>query len=921
MTTLRSRAYLLLIALVLLTAAGLRFADLHRYPTGPHYDEAVKLLVGRSIAFDGGAYFPMVEAYQGREALYFYLAAPMLALIHDGPFSLRVLSAFLNLITVAAAIAWGRALLPGRRGLILGVAIGVMMAVSFHQVWLSRQIFRAVALPLMQALALALLFRGLKRPTWARALPWLIAGGAFAGGALYTYNASRLFPLWFGAGLLVWWAASGFTRSALARVLAAGAAMTVAATPMIAYALAKPDIFFGRLAEVTRPEQSVSLLESAWLHVRMFAIEGDPYFRYNIAGRPYFTPIEGVLLLIGLAAALALLLRRARPPVTRAGAALALLAPLMVIPSVISVGGLPPSHMRSLGMVPPIFALAGLGAVAVAEWSARRTRRPGLILGVLALFALALGATATGAAYFGWASSAAVFYETDADLAAAAAWAKANAEPGERIYVAARDKGHPTVIAAGLAPITWLGTDSLVLPPPGESGLYLFPRSAPPQGPFLSALAPGRISTGLPLAPDGRTAFEAFRVRGAESASDGAANAHLRFLRMEAPPMAAGASAAVTTTWAVLRPPAAADLTPILQLEDAAGIGYARAEAYMAGTDAWRPGEVLMQQVTLTVPPLTPPGVYRARLAWVARTAEAYAPYLNADGTQAGIWADLGPITVGRPSSAPAAPTPPIARDEPLAAGLRLFGTSALPAQIDQGAVLAFTLFVGVEGADPLGANAAADIDFALTPAGQADPPRASDTIGQGRLSLSGWQPGDVWAPQFRVRVLPQAPPGQADLWAALAGSPPVRVGRVTIAAVARAFTAPPFAMPLDARFGGQIALIGVSAARDQADLLVTPVWQAVAAPERDYTFFVHLVDASGAIIAQADATPQGGARPTSGWLPGEVVSETIRLAGAEAGASLRLGWYDAETGVRLQAQGANVHLDNYAIFDYLQRQ
>jgi hypothetical protein len=54
-----------------------------------------------------------------------------------------------------------------------------------------------------------------------------------------------------------------------------------------------------------------------------------------------------------------------------------------------------------------------------------------------------------------------------------------------------------------------------------------------------------------------------------------------------------------------------------------------------------------------------------------------------------------------------------------------------------------------------------------------------------------------------------------------------------------------------------------------------------------------------GAVLAQADRVPAGGARPTTGWLPGEVVADAYPLPLAAA-AGLRVGLYDPATGERL---------------------
>jgi hypothetical protein len=72
---------------------------------------------------------------------------------------------------------------------------------------------------------------------------------------------------------------------------------------------------------------------------------------------------------------------------------------------------------------------------------------------------------------------------------------------------------------------------------------------------------------------------------------------------------------------------------------------------------------------------------------------------------------------------------------------------------------------------------------------------------------------------------------------------------------------------------------------------------------------FVHLIDQQGSIVAQRDQVPLGGARPTLGWAPGEVISDALTIdipADLPPGDyRLRLGWYDPATGVRvLLAEG-----------------
>lgn len=72
--------------------------------------------------------------------------------------------------------------------------------------------------------------------------------------------------------------------------------------------------------------------------------------------------------------------------------------------------------------------------------------------------------------------------------------------------------------------------------------------------------------------------------------------------------------------------------------------------------------------------------------------------------------------------------------------------------------------------------------------------------------------------------------------------------------------------------------------------------WQATELLDQDYKVFVHLVDGAGQRWAQHDGEPDGGERPTSGWMPGELVRDHHGLllpAGAPAGAyGLIIGLY-----------------------------
>jgi len=69
--------------------------------------------------------------------------------------------------------------------------------------------------------------------------------------------------------------------------------------------------------------------------------------------------------------------------------------------------------------------------------------------------------------------------------------------------------------------------------------------------------------------------------------------------------------------------------------------------------------------------------------------------------------------------------------------------------------------------------------------------------------------------------------------------------------------------------------------------------WIGPEPPARDYSVFVHLLDAEGNILAQADqAAPVYGWRPVSGWLPGEIVRDVYAVERITGAVALRYGLY-----------------------------
>jgi hypothetical protein len=94
--------------------------------------------------------------------------------------------------------------------------------------------------------------------------------------------------------------------------------------------------------------------------------------------------------------------------------------------------------------------------------------------------------------------------------------------------------------------------------------------------------------------------------------------------------------------------------------------------------------------------------------------------------------------------------------------------------------------------------------------------------------------------------------------------------------------------------------------------------WQASAPVPRDYTVFVHLLDAAGGVQAQHDGPPMQGRYPTNNWRPGQIIEDATPLTLPSdlppGDYRLAVGMYELTTGQRLPVTDQGVRLPNDAI-------
>jgi hypothetical protein len=183
------------------------------------------------------------------------------------------------------------------------------------------------------------------------------------------------------------------------------------------------------------------------------------------------------------------------------------------------------------------------------------------------------------------------------------------------------------------------------------------------------------------------------------------------------------------------------------------------------------------------------------------------------------------------------------------------------------------------------------------------------------------WRPGELLRDEHLLSIPANSQPGVYRLVAGMYTfsaegtleplGEPVLVWQVAVKTGAET-KAQLVGQPVGTSFGDEIELLSYEIASPEAPaedgpLVVNLQWRALRLPAADYTVFVHLMDAEGAIVAQHDGQPRGGALPTSVWDSGEVVvDEHILTLPADLSAGdywLRVGLYLLETGQRLVAE------------------
>ena len=355
-----------LLFVILLLAAAFRFYQLNLYPNGCQSDECNNGL--DALKWLGGApYTPYAETNEGQATLFTYLIALSFRLFGVGVWQMRLVSAVVGVLTVAAFYLLARQL-TGRRA---ALAVTAALAASRWHITFSRIVYELIMQPLVMIVLVGLMLAALRT---GKRWQWALAGVALAVG-MNTYTAFRIVPFVVAAFLAFWLARDAVRTLAVRRrgdasaaqtlrgdvqgaaVMAGGAALAV--LPLGVYIVRNWSVFTGRirhisiLPDVERLQSWQPVLDNLKKTLYMFNWRGDQAALNNLPGAPMLDTVIAVLFVLGLAYVLWYALRLRSWPV------LAVLWFVGILSlGVLSVAHEAPSARRTIGLIPLIYLLA-----------------------------------------------------------------------------------------------------------------------------------------------------------------------------------------------------------------------------------------------------------------------------------------------------------------------------------------------------------------------------------------------------------------------------------------------------------------------------------------------------------------------------------------------------------------------------------
>lgn len=614
--------YRLVLVIILLAAAGLRFHALADVPPGMTHDEADHGLDAWGVV-QGERPIYFTVGY-GREPLYDYSTAVLMSFLGPTYLAGRFTAVFFSLFLIAGTAAWARRAFDTPTALLAAAGL----AVAFWPLMTARHALRTVTMPALFVAGMVSFWRGKDTARRGqRAWPAWLAAGLWLGLSFYTYIPARVTWLLLpAAGLYLWLRRAPGARSILTGAASASLLALLIGLPLFAYLRSHPgaEVRIDQLADPLRQAAEGSfepLFGNARHALALFSVRGDSAWRYNIAGQPWLPLLPALLFYAGiLIAGWQAVRARAHQGAAAFTALLWLL--LGLAPALVTGPDL--STTQAIALQPVLFVFPALALGAGARWVAPRVRQPApVLLAVVAIPLFAGWLLNTYRAYFTvWAGQPEVAVQYEADLVAAVRYLDSQEAQTVAIATDAPGRFHDPATArlfrrGDRVSLRWFdGRHSLLLPAAagGDSSLFFLPASppAPALAPYLEAVtkAVSVLPRGSQYHVDKVDSFQRLYPQfsppihslSTELSTDLVFDGLVRFAGVNASAAARpGGTVTVATLWEVVGEPPP-DLVLFTHLLDAQGRPVAQADRLDVPSDQWQPGDIFVQLHEVVLP-------------------------------------------------------------------------------------------------------------------------------------------------------------------------------------------------------------------------------------------------------------------------------------------------------------------------------
>jgi len=625
--------------LVLLSAAVLRFQNLTSIPPGLTHDEADHSLTAWQIASEGLREIYFTIGY-GREPLYDYATAGLMSFLGPTILAARLVSAFAGLILIAAMIAWVKRAFGRPTALMTGAGL----ALGFWPVMSSRQALRSVLLTALFVLALLIFWLALENvlavrkngrfwKSFYKLWPFLMAG-AVLGVTFYTYIPARALWIVFPALLLYWLIKKrDFFPPLWWRISLMLLIMLFVAAPLLFYLEANPAAET-RIRQLAQPLYAAqdgdwSLLAGQVLgSLKLFFITGDSAWRYNIAGRPFLTPLFGILFVLGLLVSLWRVVTSKESAASLQGSASFLsLSWLLVGFAPVLITGPELSMTQAISVQPLIYLFPAMALAAGGAWATEyggNTTRHLYNAGVILLFATL--ALVTLRDYFQiWANQPEVRVQYESTMIAAMDYLNEYGAGEADVSTITPGRYHSPALAKmtlhneQVIPRWFDGRGSLLLPR-DESAVLVVPGFTPLPDALQSYLDTAELIEILPLREsDLDRPLRIYRLNRQDLLDDwrtrltpveASFSDRLDLVGFDLTPQEASSGEVISlvTFWQAHKPLEEAVIFTHLLGED--GVPLAQDDRLDVPGDSWAPGDSFLQLHQLALPADIAPGTY-----------------------------------------------------------------------------------------------------------------------------------------------------------------------------------------------------------------------------------------------------------------------------------------------------------------------